>query len=233
MRHRVKGRKLSRTAAHRRATFRNLAIALIKSVTAENKKNHIITTVEKAKELRGFIEPLITRAKLDSHHNRKIVFAALQDKDAVTILFDEIGPKAKDRPGGYVRIIKAGFRQGDAAETAVVELVDYNDVQPEGQKTKKKRTRRSKSSTPKAEAATQVQETATEEVVEETAEASVETVEKEVEATEVAEATEETSVESPEKEVTAEVEVEASEETKAEAESSEETAEEDTEEEEK
>jgi len=99
MRHRVKGRKLSRTAAHRKATMRALSMALIR-------EHRISTTVAKAKELRGFIEPLITRAKEDSHHNRKQVFSSLQNKDAVTQLFTEIGPKVGDRPGGYTRVIK-------------------------------------------------------------------------------------------------------------------------------
>jgi len=143
MRHRVKGRKLSRTSAHRKATLRALSMALIK-------EHRITTTVAKAKELRGFVEPLITRAKVDSHHNRKEVFSSLQNKDAVTQLFTEIGPKVGDRPGGYTRVIKSGYRQGDAAEMAIIELVDFNDIAPEGENTtKKKRTRRAgKSNTP-------------------------------------------------------------------------------------
>lgn len=136
MRHRVKGRKLSRTAAHRKATMRALSMALIR-------EHRITTTVAKAKELRGFVEPLITRAKVDSHHNRKQVFSSLQNNDAVTQLFTEIGPKVGDRPGGYTRVIKTGYRQGDAAEMAIIELVDFNDLAPEDTKsTKKKRTRR-------------------------------------------------------------------------------------------
>ena len=136
MRHRVKGRKLSRTSAHRKATMRALSMALIK-------EHRISTTVAKAKELRGFVEPLITRAKVDSHHNRKQVFSSLQNNDAVTKLFNEIGPKVGDRPGGYTRIIKTVFRQGDAAEMAIIELVDFNDITPEGgDSTKKKKTRR-------------------------------------------------------------------------------------------
>ena len=135
MRHKVKGRKLSRTASHRKATMRALTTALVK-------EHRIVTTIAKAKELRRFVEPLITRAKEDTHHNRKEVFSSLQDKYIVTALFDEIGPKCKDRPGGYTRIIKIGFRQGDGAEMSVIELVDYNDVKPEGKDTKKKRTRR-------------------------------------------------------------------------------------------
>lgn len=179
MRHRVKGRKLSRTAAHRKATMRALSMALIR-------EHRISTTVAKAKELRGFIEPLITRAKEDSHHNRKQVFSSLQNKDAVTQLFTEIGPKVGDRPGGYTRVIKTGYRQGDAAEMAIIELVDFNNVEPEGGKTtKKKRTRRAgKSNTPTT---TAVEETKAEVIEEEKEEvvAEVETAtEQEPEATE-------------------------------------------------
>ena len=142
MRHRVKGKNLSRTAAHRRATFRALTKALLK-------KHRIVTTVTKAKELRRFVEPLITRAKEDNHNNRKQVFAALQDKETVKQLFAEVGPAAGDRPGGYTRVIKIGHRQGDGAEMAVIELVDFNDIQPDGKETKKKKTRRAGRSTAK------------------------------------------------------------------------------------
>ncbi|MTI89407.1 MAG: 50S ribosomal protein L17 [Balneolaceae bacterium] len=136
MRHRVKGRKLSRTAAHRKSTMQALTMALVK-------EHRIVTTVAKAKELRGFVEPLITRAKEDTHHNRRQVFSKVQNKEVVNLLFNEVGPKAKDRPGGYTRVIKAGFRKGDGAEMAVIELVDYNDIKPEGSSdTKRKRTRR-------------------------------------------------------------------------------------------
>ncbi len=139
MRHRVKGRKLSRTAAHRKVTMQSLAMALLR-------ERRITTTVAKAKELRGFVEPLITRAKEDTHHNRRMVFSKLQNKEAVNTLFDEVGPKSEGRPGGYTRVIKAGYRKGDSAEMAVIELVDYNDIKPEGSSTasagKKKRTRR-------------------------------------------------------------------------------------------
>jgi len=144
MRHGIKGRKLSRTAAHRKSTMQSLAMALIR-------EHRIVTTVAKAKELRGYVEPLITRAKEDTDHNRRQVFSSLQNKDAVSTLFTEIGPKCKDRPGGYTRVIKAGFRKGDGAELAVVELVDFNDIKPEGSSSsnKKKRTRRAgKSNTP-------------------------------------------------------------------------------------
>jgi large subunit ribosomal protein L17 len=146
MRHLVKGRKLGRTASHRKATLTALAIALIE-------EHRITTTVAKAKELRRFIEPLITKAKVDTTHNRRQVFSKLQDKYAVTDLFEEIGPLAKDRPGGYTRVLKLGFRQGDGAELAMIELVDYNDNPPEVLEGKKKRTRRagrSKKETPAA-----------------------------------------------------------------------------------
>ena len=164
MRHKVKGRKLSRTASHRKATLRALTTALVK-------EHRIVTTVAKAKELRRFAEPLITRAKEDTHHNRKEVFSSLQDKTTVSLLFDEVGPKSKDRPGGYTRVIRIGHRQGDGAEMAVIELVDFNDIQPEGKATKKKRTRRAgKSNTPTStkQEADAVEETVAEEVVEET-----------------------------------------------------------------
>ena len=135
MRHLVKGKKLGRTSAHRKATMQALSVALILD-------RRITTTVTKAKELRRYVEPLITRAKEDTTHNRRQVFARLQDKYAVTELFEEVGPLAKDRPGGYTRVLRIGFRQGDGAEMAVIELVDYNDVPPEKTGGKKKRTRR-------------------------------------------------------------------------------------------
>ena len=142
MRHRVKGRKLSRTASHRKATMRALTMALVK-------EHRITTTIAKAKELRKFVEPLITRAKEDNLLNRRMVFSALQNKETVKKLFSEIGPQSVDRPGGYTRVIKLGFRQGDGAEMAVIELVDFNDIKPEGKTAKKKRTRRAgKSNTP-------------------------------------------------------------------------------------
>lgn len=151
MRHRVKGKKLSRTSAHRSATMRALASALIQ-------EHRIVTTVIKAKELRKFVEPLITRAKEDNHHNRTQVFASLQNKHAVTKLFDEVAPKAGDRPGGYTRVIKVGFRNGDGADTAVIELVDYNDIQPEGKTTKKKKTRRAGKSAKQVVPATELKQ---------------------------------------------------------------------------
>lgn len=143
MRHQVKGRKLGRTVPHRKATLSALSVALIK-------EHRIVTTVAKAKELRTFVEPLITKAKEDTTHNRRQVFSKLNDKKAVSHLFEEVAKKAMDRPGGYTRVIKLGYRSGDNAHMAVIELVDYNDIKPEDSQ-KKQRTRRagkSKSTTP-------------------------------------------------------------------------------------
>ena len=123
MRHRKKGKKLGRTSSHRKRTLQALSNALI-----ENKR--ITTTVAKAKALRPFVEPLITRAKEDTQHNRRQVFRHLQSNDAIEELFSEVSERVGDRPGGYTRIIKLGQRSGDGAELAMIELVDYNDVQP-------------------------------------------------------------------------------------------------------
>jgi large subunit ribosomal protein L17 len=135
MRHRKKGKKLGRTSSHRRQTLQALSTALI-----ENKQ--ITTTVAKAKALRPFVEPLITRSKEDTEHNRRQVFRYLQNKNAVRELFDEVGDKVDGRPGGYTRIIKLGTRSGDGAELALVELVDYNDVKPAGSSSGGSKTRR-------------------------------------------------------------------------------------------
>jgi len=125
MRHRKIGRQLSRTSAHRKALFRNMSASLF--------RHEIIrTTVPKAKELRRVAEPLITLAKNDSLHGRRVAFSRLRDRDAVTKLFGELGPRYKDRPGGYLRILKAGFRPGDNAPMAVVELVDRPEAGAEG-----------------------------------------------------------------------------------------------------
>lgn len=134
MRHLKKGRKLGRTASHRKATLAALSVALIK-------EHRIVTTVPKAKELRTFVEPLITKAKEDTSHNRRQVFSKLKDKTAVSQLFEEVAQEAMDRPGGYTRVVKLGYRSGDNAQMAVIELVDYNDIKPKDSK-KQKRTRR-------------------------------------------------------------------------------------------
>ena len=139
MRHAKKFNHLGRKTAHRKALLMNLSNSLI-----ENKR--IFTTVAKAKALRTYIEPLITRSKTNDMHNRRTVFSYLHSKYAVTELFNVVAPKVGDRPGGYTRIIKTGFRAGDSADMAMIELVDFNDTytQSTGTKTKKKRSRRGK-----------------------------------------------------------------------------------------
>jgi large subunit ribosomal protein L17 len=155
MRHGDKINNLGRTASHRRALLSNLAIQLI-----EHKR--IVTTLAKAKSLRTYVEPLITKAKDNTTHQRRVVFSYLQDKEAVTTLFGEIATKVAGRPGGYTRIIKLGARVGDNAETAMIELVDYNEIYGKGKGEAKeaagKKTRRAggagkKKAAPAAEAA--------------------------------------------------------------------------------
>lgn len=165
MRHRVKGRKLGRTAAHREATLRALATALLR-----HKK--IKTTVAKAKELRTYVEPLITKAKVDSVANRRHVARFIKDKEIVKELFGEIVEKIGDRPGGYTRIVKLGQRKGDAAEMAIVELVDYSDVaaEPKPKKVKKAEMKQEE----KVEDAVVVEETVEETASEETEETKAE-----------------------------------------------------------
>ncbi len=157
MRHGKKFNHLSRKTAHRKAMLANMACSLI-----EHKR--INTTVAKAKALRQYVEPLITKSKEDSTHNRRIVFSSLRDKYAVSELFRDVAVKVGDRPGGYVRIIKVGNRQGDNASMAMVELVDYNEIyNPKA--TKKKATRRRGGK--KAADTTVAAETAVEEKVKE------------------------------------------------------------------
>ena len=117
MRHRKRGRKLNRNSSHRKAMFRNMSASLFEH-------EMIRTTLAKAKELRRKAEPLITLAKEDSVANRRLAFARLRDRDVVTKLFNELGPRYATRPGGYLRILKCGFRSGDNAPMAIVELVD-------------------------------------------------------------------------------------------------------------
>jgi len=137
MRHGKKVNHLGRKTAHRKAMLANMACSLI-----EHKR--INTTVAKAKALKGFVEPLITKSKEDTTHNRRIAFSRLRQKDAVTELFKEVAVKVGDRPGGYTRIIKMGNRLGDNADMAMIELVDYNEIYNVGKATKKKSTRRSR-----------------------------------------------------------------------------------------
>lgn len=137
MRHNKKVNHLSRKSSHRKAMLANMAISLI-----EHKR--INTTVAKAKALRKYVEPLITKAKSDTTHSRRIVFSYLQNKEAVTLLFGEVAQRIGDRPGGYTRILKTGYRVGDAAEMCFIELVDYNEnMLKDASDKKKSRTRRS------------------------------------------------------------------------------------------
>ena len=122
MRHRKSGRHLNRTSSHRQAMFRNMSCSLLRHEL-------IKTTVPKAKELRRVVEPLITLAKTDSVSNRRLAFSRLRDREMVTKLFVEIGPRYNARPGGYTRILKCGFRSGDAAPMALMELVDRPEVE--------------------------------------------------------------------------------------------------------
>ncbi len=124
MRHRVKGRKLSRNTAHRKAMLKNLANSLLKH-------EGIRTTSPRAKELRMFIEPIITKAGNDSVANRRRAFSQLRDKEMVAKLYSDIGPHFKERPGGYLRIIKCGFRPGDQAEMSFIQLVDRQPAEAE------------------------------------------------------------------------------------------------------
>ena len=158
MRHGKKFNHLGRTADHRKAMLANLSISLI-----EHKR--ITTTVAKAKALKKYVEPLITRCKDDSTNSRRVVFRYLQNKEAIKTLFGEVAQKVGDRPGGYTRIIKVGPRQGDGAEMAFIELVDFDENMLKTPKTTAKRTRRAgKKSAPKAEApAAEVAETPAEE----------------------------------------------------------------------
>ena len=127
MRHQKSGRKLNRTSSHRQAMFRNMAASLIRH-------EEIRTTLPKAKELRRVAEPLITMAKSPSLSRRRLAFARLRDSAAVAKLFDELGPRFQDRPGGYTRILKCGFRTGDHAPMALVQLVDGIDkVETQGE----------------------------------------------------------------------------------------------------
>lgn len=135
MRHGKKVNHLGRKSAHRKALMSNMASNLI-----EHKR--IKTTLAKAKALRTYIEPLITKAKSNTTHSRRVVFSYLQNKETTTELFDVIAQKVADRPGGYTRVLRTGFRLGDSAETAIIELVDFNEDALETAKPKRKRTRR-------------------------------------------------------------------------------------------
>lgn len=161
MRHGNKLNKLSRKSAHRKAMMSNMACSLLQH-------KRINTTVAKAKALRGYVEPLLTKSKNDSTHSRRTVFSYLQNKEVVTELFRDIAPKIADRPGGYTRIIRTGYRLGDNAEMCMIELVDFNEIYTND--SSKKTTRRSRRGGTKKEAgdAAPVAETTEETVAEET-----------------------------------------------------------------
>ena len=152
MRHGKKFNHLGRTASHRSAMLSNMACSLI-----EHKR--INTTVAKAKALRVFVEPILTKAKEDTTHNRRIAFSYLQSKEAVTELFRTVAPKIAERNGGYTRIIKTGFRPGDAADTALIELVDFNELYNPNAEEKKTTRRSRRTATKKEVAAPAVEET--------------------------------------------------------------------------
>ncbi|MEM7571942.1 MAG: 50S ribosomal protein L17 [Bacteroidota bacterium] len=157
MRHNKNFNHLGRKVGHRKALLRNLTIALITH-------KRINTTLAKAKALRKFAEPLVTKARKNDQHNRRVVFSYLQDKEAVKELFDTIAVKVGDRPGGYLRVIKTGFRQGDGAEMAMIEFVDYNELyNPKGATKKTGRSRRSRRGGKKSAAATAAATTTQEE----------------------------------------------------------------------
>ena len=199
MRHNNKINHLGRTYAHRAAMLSNMAVSLIQH-------KRIFTTVAKAKELRKYVEPLLTKSKEDTTHSRRLVFQQLQDKYAVTELFNGVAQKIADRPGGYTRIIKTGNRLGDNASMCFIELVDYNELMLKDAKkatTKTRRSRRGGSAktavapAPKSEHISKEVEKAVVEVVEETVETPV--------LEEVEELTEASVVETPaEEEKTAE-----------------------------
>ena len=158
MRHGKKFNHLGRKAGHRRALLANMTISLI-----EHKR--INTTLAKAKALRKYVEPLLTKSKEDSTNSRRVVFSYLQSKEAVTELFREVAPKIMDRPGGYVRIIKTGNRLGDNAETAMIELVDFNELYTTeksgaSKKGKRRRSKKKADTTATTEATTEAVENA-------------------------------------------------------------------------
>ena len=181
MRHNKKFNHLGRTASHRNAMLANMAISLIMH-------KRITTTLAKAKALKKYVEPLITRSKDDSTNSRRVVFSYLQNKEALKELFVAVAQKVGDRPGGYTRIIKLGSRQGDAADIAFIELVDFDENMLKSPKAEKKTRRSRKSSAPKAEAPAAEAAPAAEEVKAEPAPAAEEAPKAEAPAAEEAKA---------------------------------------------
>jgi len=203
MRHGDKVNNLGRTASHRKALLKNLSCSLIQH-------KRINTTLAKAKALRKHIEPILTKSKDNTTHSRRVIFSYLQDKESIKELFATIAPKIADRPGGYLRIIRTGFRRGDGAETALIELVDFNETYTTaktGAAGKKKRTRRGPAKTTLATPAAKPAkaEEVTEEAVEEVVAESVAEVEVEPTPEVVVEQTPEESVQEETPEVVAEV----------------------------
>lgn len=156
MRHNNKILKVGKNASHRSAMLSNMACSLI-----EHKR--INTTLPKARALRRYVEPLLTKSKDDTTHSRRVVFSTLQNKEVVTELFRDVAPKIADRPGGYTRIIKTGFRKGDGAEMALIELVDFNEIYGQEEKKKTRRSRRG-TGTPAAKTASTAKDTVKENV---------------------------------------------------------------------
>lgn len=188
MRHGKKVKKLGRTHSHRIAMMSNMAISLIQH-------KRITTTLQKAKALRVYVEPLITKSKSDTTHSRRTVFSYLGDKDAVTVLFREVSEKVANRPGGYTRIIKLSNRLGDNAEMAIIELVDYNEVYVKGEAVTEKKATRRRGGGKKKEETTSVVNNEND---------VVETAEKAEEQTEVVEKPESENVDTPSKDESAE-----------------------------
>lgn len=179
MRHGKKFNHLGRTAPHRKAMLSNMASSLIL-----NKR--ITTTVAKAKALKKYVEPIITRSKDDSTHSRRMVFSYLQNKESVTVLFGEVAEKVANRPGGYTRILKTGNRLGDNADMCIMELVDFNELmlkEAAPAKAKTRRSRRGKGGTAKAETTAKTEVVEDAQIVEESTEEAVAVTEETVEAT--------------------------------------------------
>jgi large subunit ribosomal protein L17 len=190
MRHGKKFNHLGRKSAHRKAMLSNMANSLI-----EHKR--ITTTVAKAKALRVFVEPILTKSKTDSTHSRRVVFSYLQNKEVVTELFRDVAPKIADRQGGYTRIIRTGNRLGDNAEMCMIELVDFNELMLAGKSEKKATTRRSRRGGSSTAKATTPAADAIEEKVEEAEEVKAESTEATEEVVEETPAAESPAAEAP------------------------------------
>ncbi|MGB3588873.1 MAG: 50S ribosomal protein L17 [Tunicatimonas sp.] len=154
MRHGKRFNHLGRTSPHRKSMLANMASSLIVH-------KRLTTTVAKAKALRQYVEPIITRSKVDDTHSRRVVFSYLKDKDSSRVLFDEVAERIADRPGGYTRIIKLGNRLGDNAEMCMIELVDFNEIYQQEEKQAKGKTRRSRRGSKKKSSAPQAEDTST------------------------------------------------------------------------